>query len=321
MVVAWVIGSSGLLGSALRHELALGRTLLFAPIPRFNWADPEALQHQLIAAVGAFAERVGAGNRWEIYWAAGVGTMRSQPRELETETAAFQTLLDCIRDHDSLRHAEGRITLASSAGAIYAGSRDPLISEHTPESPTTAYAFAKLSQERALETFIPTLPRCRGVIGRLSTLYGAGHTRDKQQGLVSNIARRIVMNLPIHIFVPLDTIRDYIAAEDAAGELIYLTRSEAITADASGSTLMRIVADGKPTTISEILATFRSIARRAPRVVTSRSAASSIYSPQINFRPIALGDYVHRVSLVVGIKQVLEAERQNFVRGQTHIVA
>lgn len=321
MVAAWVIGSNGLLGSALRHELALDRTPPFVPAARFDWADPVALRQQLTAAVGAFADWARAASRWEIYWAAGVGTMRSQPHELETETAAFRTLLEGIHGHEVLRLREGRIVLASSAGAIYAGSDDPIITEHTPRSPTTAYALAKLAQEAALEAFASSMPRCRGVIGRLSTLYGAGHARDKQQGLVSNIARRIVMNLPIHIFVPLDTIRDYIAAEDAAGELIFLTRSDATAAGPQGATLMRIIADGKPTTISEILAIFRSIARRAPRVVTSRSAASSIYSPQINFRPIALGEYVHRVSLVVGIKQVLEAERHSFVRGQTRMNA
>ena len=54
------------------------------------------------------------------------------------------------------------------------------------------------------------------MIGRFSNLYGPGQNLGKLQGLISRLALSAVTRQPINIFVPLDTIRDYVYVDDAA---------------------------------------------------------------------------------------------------------
>ena len=89
MTVAWVLGSGGMLGAALCRQLRSTGTELFAPAERFSWSAGEALSAQIETAVWAFAERAGTTDKWEIYWAAGVGTMGSSADDLAVETRAL----------------------------------------------------------------------------------------------------------------------------------------------------------------------------------------------------------------------------------------
>jgi UDP-glucose 4-epimerase len=115
-------------------------------------SEPE-LAPQIGAAVQAFAARVDVAERWEIYWAAGVGTMRSSEGDLAPETRALSLLLGLIESEPRLIGKPGAVAFASSAGAIYAGSPANVISENTPPAPTTAYAREKLRQEDLVRSF------------------------------------------------------------------------------------------------------------------------------------------------------------------------
>lgn len=42
------------------------------------------------------------------------------------------------------------------------------------------------------------------LIARISMFYGPGQAKDKQQGLLAHIARCILRNQPIQIYVPYD---------------------------------------------------------------------------------------------------------------------
>ena len=153
-------------------------------------------------------------------------------------------------------------------------------------------------------------------IARISTLYGVGQSGAKAQGLLTHISRCIVRNRAFQIFVPLDTIRDYIAADDAAAMMIEASRQGAVpTMKRGGRTHIRIVASERPTTIGEIVAIFKRIARRPPRFVTSATPASSVYTRRMQFRsnlaPLPLAH--PKTTLLVGISQVLEAERARYV--------
>ena len=150
MTIAWVIGGSGLLGSALSRALRNHGPVLFAPPSRFNWGNSHELTRQFAAAVHSFANQVGINSRWEIYWAAGVGTMSSSATALAPETDALSILLGLIKSQPQLIAEHGTLVLASSAGAIYAGATDQIINENTLPAPTTAYAHEKIRQEEML---------------------------------------------------------------------------------------------------------------------------------------------------------------------------
>ena len=312
MTIAWVIGRGGLLGSALSRALARGGSVLFEQSDRFAWRKPELLQTQIDETARAFAEAAAEAEagRWEIYWAAGVGTLMSAECEFASETRALALLLDAIARNRILQSRRSVFTLASSAGAIYGGSREPLISEATPVAPTSAYARVKLEHEAMVARFAIE-SGAGALVARISTLYGVGQSSAKAQGLLTHISRCIIRNRPIQIFVPLDTIRDYISADDAAEMLVEAARP----GFEPGGTRVKIIASERPTTIGEIVSIFKRVARRPPRIMTSATPASSIYARRMQFRSVVppLSYTRVRTPLLVGISQVMAAERMRFV--------
>ena len=303
-----MIGEHGLLGSALVRALPAGTVMYRAPC-RFQWADPAALHEQLKSAVAGFALAVESADDWVLHWAAGVGTMQSDADAMATETAALNLLLLQIDAHPALRRRPGRFTFASSAGAIYAGSRDAVISENSEPAPTTAYAAAKLKQEELVSSYSRHDPNVGVLSARYSTLYGGGQAATKAQGLLSHISRQVIRGLPMRIYVPLDTIRDYLEVNDAARATI--AACEQIP---TGSVATKIIASEIPTTISEIIGVFRKVSRRPPKIITSLTQASELYAKRIQFRSALRPDLrpVYRTSLLVGVAGLLEAERMRY---------
>ena len=317
MTTAWVIGGTGLLGMALCRVLRRNGTELFCPAERFNWHSHGELCAQLTAAVQAFASKAEVSDRWEIYWAAGVGTMGSAQDALAPETRALALVLQLLASEPRLMAAPGAVAFASSAGAIYAGSHDDVITENTSPAPTTAYAREKLRQEDLISAFALANSRTTALLARISTIYGPGQASGKQQGLLTHIARRILRNQPIQIYVPYDTIRDYIAVDDAAIEMV----SALGITSTNNRTLTKIIASEHPTTIAEIISVFRRIARRSPRIVTSASKLSALYSRRVQFRSVVLPERSRapKKSLLIGIAQLMMAERAAYVRSTKNL--
>lgn len=314
MTIAWVIGSGGLLGSALRSALLRTETRLFTPAERFHWSSEFELIVQLETAVKAFAAVAGSENCWQIYWAAGVGTMGSTDAELGLETRTLSTLLNLVQAEPRLIANKGNFTFASTAGAIYAGATDDIISENTPAAPTTAYAHEKLKQESLISAFALAHSGVTALIARISTLYGTGQSTGKQQGLFAEIARRTLRNQPIQIYVPFDTIRDYIAADDAAAIIVAAMRG----IRGKPGVFTKIIASEQPTTIAEIISIFKRITRRNPRIITSACKLSNLYNRRIQFHSIAVpvNEKITRTSLLVGISRIMAAERLAYSRNR-----
>lgn len=307
---SWVLGGSGLLGSAIQRQLRLCLQPVFTPQQRIRWSDPCWIEEDLDRAVQQFAQQLNAGSPWSIYWAAGVGAMGSSYEELSIETRAMAILLGLIQNQHRLRHTPGRIFFASSAGAIYANSPDHIINETSAIAPSTPYAQVKLQQEAMLMQFQQQHPAMNLLLARLSTIYGPGQASGKQQGLIAMVARQMLRNQIIHIYVPFDTLRDYIAVDDAAATMI---RSLDALPGECGQHL-RIIASGQPTSIAQIVQTFRRIARHPPRIAISSHALSHLYAKQLNFQ----SNYAEfnkssiQTSLPVGIARVFEYERRRY---------
>lgn len=313
MTIAWVLGNGGLLGGALCRALRNEGNALFFPAERFSWGNGPEVDAQMVSAVQAFACTVKSTDRWQIYWAAGVGTMGSTQGTMSAETHTLAQLLRLLAADSGLMTVPGTIAFASSAGAIYAGATDAVITENTPAAPTTVYAREKLNQEGLLAAFARANAQTSTLLARISTVYGPGQAADKQQGLLTHIARRILCNQPIQIYVPYDTIRDYIAVDDAAGAII-----SALGITGSNRAQIKIIASERPTTIAEIVSIFKRLARRAPRVVTSASKLSAMYSRRVQFRSLTLPESAKasQRSLLVGIAQLMAAERSAFVQSR-----
>jgi UDP-glucose 4-epimerase len=312
--VAWVLGSAGLLGTALNRALRADGTELFCPAQRFSWDQPATLTQQIKVAVQAFALKTQGAIAWEIHWAAGVGTMGSTAETLAPETQALSLMLACLAEDASLMLTGGSILFASSAGAIYAGSADEVITEHTAPAPTTAYAVEKLKQEDLVRRFVAAHPSTSALIARISTLYGPGQATGKKQGLLGYISRSIIRNQPVQIYVPFDTIRDYIDADDAATAMLGSARA----ANEASRVLTKIIASESPATIAEIISIFKRLSRRTPLVVRSANKLSALYSRRVQFKSVVgLGQVKPQGKrLPVGISELMRAEQFAFVKSQ-----
>jgi UDP-glucose 4-epimerase len=310
--MAWVLGSAGLLGAALCRALRDDGTELFSPAERFSWDQTLELPEQIKSAVRSFALRAQRANRWEIHWAAGVGTMGSAAQVLAPETQALSLLLEQVRREPCLMAIPGAFSFASSAGAIYAGASDEVITENTLPAPTTAYALEKIRQEDMLRVFVAANPCTKALIARISTLYGPGQATGKKQGLLGHMARSVIRNRPIQVFVPYDTIRDYVDADDAARAMIGTMRA----ANEESRVLTKIIASEYPATIAEIVSIFKRLARRSPLVVRSANKLTSLYTRRVQFRSVVVSSYVRSPAkrLPVGISELMRAEHLAFTK-------
>jgi UDP-glucose 4-epimerase len=299
-----VIGRSGLLGTALTKACVSHGYCEYVPTSHIDWENESACA-DIRTLIRNFGNAV-QGKVWTLYWSAGIGTMAGSEREMERETTLFQEVLHSISGEESLLRGEGNIVFASSAGAIYAGCTNETITEQSLPSPVNAYGRAKLQQEEILKAFVHDQRNISAFIARISNLYGPRQSNKKKQGLLSHIARSMLRHAPIHIYVPLDTIRDYIHADDAANLML---------AHESGERRARevrtvIIASEQPVCIAHIIGVFRSITRVTPRIITSASPLGDAYIRRMKFRSTvpSLGSR-RMTSLHHGAAEILSAER------------
>lgn len=308
MKKAWVIGEGGLLGAHLRAQLETQPGVqIFTPSAAFSWGNNEIVLQQFQVAIDAFAKTVAVEDEWLIFWAAGRGTMHSAEQELLEETQIFKHFIHMIV-HSSLNLAKGLFHFASSAGAVYAGSQNSIITEKTLTHPINPYGVAKLEQESFLKNMVQQNPLLNVLVTRISTLYGNRIKQNDIQGLLAKISRQVVRNQPIHIYVPLGTMRDYLHAGDAA-------RTIASTAEylqgKRGGFYIKLVASERACTIAEIISIFKRAAHRNIRVIHYALPSSAFYVKNIQYRSISFKNILSLPprNLLIGISQLLENDR------------
>jgi UDP-glucose 4-epimerase len=219
-----------------------------------------------------------------------------------------------------LMSAPGYVVLASSAGGVYGGSVECPITEETLPQPISDYGRAKLEQERMLLSWASSLSTSVGtLVARFANLYGSGQRLDKPQGLISHLSRCLIFNAPVHVYVSLDTIRDYLFAEDAGRLLVAGLRR--LSREARGDSLhvTKIYASEREISIAGLLGTFRRISRRRLRVISGLHTGSSLQPRRLQFRSrvwrVRDGEVGRLVELVDGLSQVYRDQLALFRRG------
>ena len=314
MAAHWVLGQGGLLGSTLSTKLAQSGSQLYVAPTKFSWGELDVLKSQLLAATNAFSASLN-GQQWTIYWAAGVGTMHSSESTMQSETEALKILVKCILDNPILTTVGGRFIFSSSAGAIYSGVESGLITDLTDPQSINFYGDYKLLQEKIVSQLTHSLESSKAFnvinvfIFRISTMYGTKQNINKKQGLLTEIARRALRGQPIHIFVPLDTMRDYVHVEDVAARII------SVSADTSSDSkvTVEVIASGSSVTIAAILGMFKRALKLPLRIIVRKDQNAKNYKRVIRFNlqnKGALETPRHR-TLESALTQILIAEQCN----------
>ena len=314
----WVVGSGGLLGShmgeAVRRHVQKAQFWQSTP-PRFSWSDPTRLDEELIHAVATFAETVRAwGRGWGLLWCAGKGTVNSSAAELEPEHRAWTRVLDLLGCYlaGPLGDLPGSIFLASSAGGAYGGNLPGLLTERTSPRPSSEYGAHKLRMEETVRAWSNSFPNVSILIGRISTLYGPGQDLGKPQGIISHLSRCLLHRLPVSIYVPLDTRRDYLFVDDCADQ-IAASLNRAMREQPG--TVLKIFASEQLTSLAQIIGVFLRIAKHRSLIVSRQ--AQSTGSISLKFRSEVWRDLegVRKTDLASGIHLLHEHQLGLFQRG------
>ncbi|WP_345751208.1 NAD-dependent epimerase/dehydratase family protein [Microbacterium rhizophilus] len=254
----WIIGR-GLLGRAIAR--ARPDAPFAATVP---WSDPDAAVAALADGLARFVASAPPDQPLEITWGAG-RAVTSTPRErVFEEVSVFRGFLEAIGTMPDADRARLTVMLASSVGGAYAASPAPPFTEDTPVAPASAYGEGKLAMERALADATAT-GGWHAAVGRITNLYGPGQDLTKGQGLISVLVRAHLTDTPASIYVPLDTLRDYIYEDDAARLMSAIALRAAGTPP--GTTTVKIVGTGGAVSIGALISELQRLRRRRGTIV------------------------------------------------------
>ncbi|WP_219818409.1 NAD-dependent epimerase/dehydratase family protein [Clavibacter michiganensis] len=314
-VPVWVIGARGLLGASLVEALAADPR--WAPVA----GDPlpwETSEEAVIrAAARAGAERLlragRAAGRWAVMWCAGAAVTGSTREQLAHELGQLEAVLDEIAVAlDAAPAPGGALFYSSSAGGVYAGAAHPPFTEATEPRPLAPYGEAKLRAEGLVRAFghragVSTL------VGRIANLYGPRQAVGKPQGLITQLARANLSPTPASIYVPLETVRDYLYADDCA--LLVRDATMRLMELPAGAHVVKILASGQPVTISALLGHFTALGKARPNVMLGLSPLAgyqavdlrleSVVWPDLDERdtmPLPAGIHITAQALIAGMQ-------------------
>jgi UDP-glucose 4-epimerase len=306
--LAWVVGRGGLLGSSVEHKI---RSVVWCPVRPIVWDDLNQNRETIVEAVRGFRSRLAAepASSWSIYWCAGKGVVGTPADRLAAETASLLFFLNQLGNalaEGSQTELTGQVFLASSAGGVYGGNTEHLLTEATFPRPISDYGRAKLEQEQVLRDWTRDRPTVSTLVGRFSNLYGPGQHLDKPQGLISHVSRCIIFNVPVRIYVPLDTIRDYLFAEDAAMQIVACMARLGSETRSHAQHITKIYSSQNETTVAGIIGVFRQIAKRHVRVVSGLVPVRSQQPARLHFRSTVWSDQqaLPRTELLDGVSRV-----------------
>jgi len=237
----------GLIGEAI-SDFLLARGYVVSLRRNSPWKDSGALYRQLIVLAGQGS--LEGAPCIDLVWAAGTAGFAAGESECAKELEVFEAFVvavEQIRDSGAAGMPL-RVHLISSAGGLYEGQR--LVDTDSQPAPSRPYGRLKLRQERLCTDRLGTFDT---LIYRLSSVYG--YIRPgKRLGLVTTLLGNTLSQRMTRISGRLDTLRDYLWVEDAAGHI-----GGRILAEEGSTGAVSILASSRPASIHEI----RSIVQRA----------------------------------------------------------
>ncbi|RFA15245.1 hypothetical protein B7R21_04250 [Subtercola boreus] len=295
-LTTWIVGSGGLLGRALTAAAGARADWQIVPSPPLDWSDRQGVSETSAALLdswfGALADDRGNTDGWCLIWAAGAGVIGTSREQFGAELAQFDAVLDLVSSAAAVHGvaSRGSVFLASSAGGLYGGSATPPYTEQTLPVPLSPYGETKLAMERSLDAFHERTGTAV-LKGRIANLYGPGQKLSKMQGLISVLAKAQFSPTPASIFVPLDTVRDYIYVDDCA-ELILDALERLVSLGEPNIT--KILASGEAVTVGALIGHFQSLTRRKPHIMLGSSPTVSMQALDLRLRSVVWSDLDER---------------------------
>jgi UDP-glucose 4-epimerase len=309
VTIAWVVGQGGMLGGAVAHAIDADprRRWRLIQQPGLPWGDDGAFAAAVDAGLEALRDAVSAaaGEDWAIVWVAGAAVTAATAEQVARELAQFRLFCERVAAvFDAELLARGCLFYSSSAGGVYGGSTNPPFTEETEPAPISLYGRFKLDAEQLAVRL--TASGCRVLVGRITNLYGPGQKLGKLQGLISHLAKAQLSPKPATIFVPVETVRDYIFVDDCARLL--LDALDRLLGCPAGTGVTKILGSGRGTSIADLLGQFRQIEKRRPNAMLGYSAQAALQGLDLRMRSVVWPELDHRelTPLAAGIGATMD---------------
>jgi len=308
-MITWVLGRGGLVGSSVEAKL-LNRSTVWVPESPIQWGNQSIFEETFKQAFTQFIEHI-SHEDWAILWCAGNSVVSSSLGDLQREGKSINFICSQLSILPKSLQSRGILSFTSSAGGVYGGSTGTIFSENTTPQPINDYGFAKLKTEQQLIDFAKHT-NTRVAIFRLANIYGPNQDTRKPQGLISAITHSLLHHKPVNIYVPLQTVRNYIYADDV-GEVIARCVTQ-LNSDQKSNTCLKLVASDRNISLSSLINEFRLVYGHRPMVVNtvSKVAAKHPINLRLNsvinepfdnfsFTPLAVGISRLKTKYLMGI--------------------
>jgi UDP-glucose 4-epimerase len=209
----------------------------------------------------------------------------------------------------------GLFLLSSSAGGVYGDSPEVPLTEDSRCSPISEYGRNKLDQEEFVLRWAGSRPNVSCLVARFSNLYGPGQNLARPQGLIAQLSRSVIHRQPIHVYVPLDTLRDYLFVDDAARHTLRVLKR--LRGTEPSRTLVKIFAASQSISIAGVIGIFARVSKRPPRVVCMPHARHRQQPLRLQFRSRRAfdGDAPPMTDLAAGIHAMLHHHMALYQQG------
>jgi UDP-glucose 4-epimerase len=295
----WILGRGGFFGSSLAKEaVKSGYSVL--PHTAIPWNSPAARKVALGLGAEQFRE-FAKGHSLTIVWAAGSEGVAASSARGTGEFESFMDFISAISKIEALHGAQ--VVIVSSAGGVFGGSMSPPFDAQSSVNAVNDYGRNKIAIEELAVSEL--LSNFHVHIARITNLYGPWP--GPRQGLINRMCTAAATREALQIYVPLETVRDYVYVTDAA-QLLLLEISATDTAVKNRSPVISLIGSGESSSIGTVINTVSHVSRRKVPVTLAQLAATQLQPRDLRMTP----SWVQRdfefepLSLAQGVKKLFD---------------
>jgi UDP-glucose 4-epimerase len=242
------------------------------------------------------------GSEATIVWAAGAQGVADSHSGIASELESFRDFAQAISSKPELH--EATVAIISSAGGVYSGSLNPPFTVTSPITAINQYGLNKIAIEDISRSDLSENFRVH--IARVTNLYGSWS--GPRQGLVNRLCYAAATREALQIYVPLDTVRDYIYVDDAAA-LLFIELNAINRFESSNYLSLSLVGSGENTSIGSLIDTVTHVTHRKVPVTLAQLDETRLQPRDLRMSPTWIERDLpfHPLPLAQGVKKVFDS--------------
>jgi nucleoside-diphosphate-sugar epimerase len=261
-----IYGETGLIGKSLKQQFQ--SNCIDVQVNKWNQDGITSSWKKLESAASESNLNI------DLIWAAGASNNASDESVILKEIELVDNFIRLVSSSSiNLRS----LNLISSAGSIYAGSKDSFITKDTVPIPNSDYGNSKLKIENKFQDLAKSLNTSLNIY-RLTNVFGQRDNLKTYSGLIPNLINANLIRKEINIFVPLFVQQDYIDTDFVAQNIYHN-----IKGNQSLSSKNHIYCRNQSNSIIEIISLIDKFMGRKTPYVTNAIASSSYRQNNLRF--------------------------------------